>query len=144
MFRHVANQEALVAWHNSTQAKKVAMDYRVIPHAVFSRPQIASVGLTEAQAEKEHEILVGKAPYTDVAKGEAMMEEESFAKAIVDRNSRKILGFHIIGPYAPILIQEVIQIMALDGDFMTLAQGMHIHPALPEVVLATFRNLREA
>ena len=143
MFRHVANQEALVAWHNGTQSKKVAMDYRVLPHAVFSHPQIASVGLTEEQAKEEHEILVGKAHYAEVAKGEAMMDEESFAKAIVDRNSRKILGFHIIGPYAPVLIQEVIQIMALEEDFMTLAQGMHIHPALPEVILATFRNLRE-
>jgi mycothione reductase len=104
MFRHVANQEALVAWHNGTQPKKVAMDYRVIPPAVFSHPPIASVGLTEEHARKEHEILVGKAHYSEVAKGEAMMEEESFAKAIVDRNSRKTLGFHIIGPYAPILI----------------------------------------
>jgi mycothione reductase len=143
MFRHVANQEALVAWHNSTQSKKVAMDYRVIPHAVFSHPQIASVGLTEEHARKEHEIVVGKAHYSEVAKGEAMMEEESFAKAIVDRNSRKILGFHIVGPYAPVLIQEVIQIMALGKDFMALAQGMHIHPALPELILATLRNLRE-
>ncbi len=143
LFRHVANQEALVAWHNSTQSKKVAMDYRVIPHAVFSHPPIASVGLTEEHARKEHEILVGKAHYSEVAKGEAMMEKESFAKAIVDRNSRKILGFHIIGPYAPILIQEVITVMANEQDFMALAQGMHIHPALPEVVLATFRNLRE-
>jgi mycothione reductase len=142
MFRHVANQEALVAWHNSTQPKKVAMDYRVIPHAVFSHPQIASVGLTEEHAKKDHEILVGKAHYSEVAKGEAMMEEESFAKAIVDRDTRKILGFHIIGPYAPILIQEAINTMAHGHDFVALAHGMHIHPALPEVILATLRNLR--
>ncbi len=143
MFRHVANQEALVAGHNSTQSKKVAMDYRVIPHAVFSHPQIASVGLTEEHAKKEHEILVGKAHYSEVAKGEAMMEDESFAKVIVDRNSRKILGFHIIGPYAPILIQEVINVMANEQDMMALAKGMHIHPALPELILVTLQNLRE-
>ncbi len=144
MFRHVANQEALVAWHNSMHEEQVKMDYRAIPHAVFSHHQIASVGLTEAQAKKEYDVLVGKASYSEVAKGEAMMEETSFAKAIVDRKSRKILGFHIIGPHAPILIQEVINVMAQDQDMMALARGMHIHPALPEVILATLQNLREA
>jgi len=143
MFRHVANQEALVAWHNSMATEKIKMDYRAIPHAVFSHPQIASVGLTEEQAKKDYDILVGKARYSDVAKGVAMMEEESFAKAIVEKSSRKILGFHIIGPYAPILIQEVITTMAHEQEFMSLAKGMHIHPALPEVILATFRNLEE-
>jgi mycothione reductase len=144
MFRHVANRAALVTWHNSSHTtEKVKMDYRAIPHAIFSHPQIASVGLTEEEAKKEHEILVGKAPYSAVAKGEAMMEDESFAKAIVDRTSQRILGFHIIGPYAPILIQEVVNVMANDQDFMALARGMHIHPALPELILVTLQNLRE-
>jgi dihydrolipoamide dehydrogenase len=141
MFRHVANREALVAWHNGIHAEKVKMDYHAIPHAVFSHPQIASVGLTEAQARKEHEILVGKAHYSEVAKGEAMMETESFAKAIVDKQSRKILGFHIIGPDAPILIQEVSNTMANDRDMMFIAKGIHIHPALPELILVTLQNL---
>jgi mycothione reductase len=143
MFRHVANREALVAWHNSIHTEKVKMEYHAIPHAVFSHPQIASVGLTEEQAKKDYEILVGEAKYSEVAKGEAMMEEESFAKAIVDKQSQKILGFHIIGPYAPILIQEVITTMANERDMMFIARGMHIHPALPELILATLQNLKE-
>ncbi len=143
MFRHVANQEALVAWHNSSQpADKIEMDYRAIPHAIFSWPQIASVGMTEEQAKRDHEILVGTARYAEVAKGQAMQDEESFAKAIVDRESSTILGFHIIGPHAPILIQEVIQIMADGRDFRALGRCIHIHPALPEVILAALRNLR--
>jgi mycothione reductase len=143
MFRHVANRAALVAWHNSIHTEKVKMDYRAIPHAIFSHPQIASVGLTEEEAKKEHEILVGTAPYSAIAKGEAMMETAGFAKAIVDRNSQKILGFHIIGPYAPTLIQEVVNVMANEQDMMALAKGMHIHPALPELILVTLQNLRE-
>ncbi|RZN38568.1 MAG: dihydrolipoyl dehydrogenase [Methanophagales archaeon ANME-1-THS] len=142
MFRHVANREALVAWHNSIHAEKVKMNYHAIPHAVFSHPQIASVGLTEAQARTEHEILVGKAYYSEVAMGEAMRETESFAKAIVDKQSRKILGFHIIGPYAPILIQEVSNTMAHDRDMRFIANGIHIHPALSELILVTLQNLR--
>jgi dihydrolipoamide dehydrogenase len=143
MFKHVANREAGIAWHNSMHEHKVKMDYLAAPHAVFSHPQIASVGLTEEQAKKDHKILVGKARYFDVAKGEAMMETEGFAKAIIERDTGKVLGFHIIGPEAPTVIQEVINAMANQGDIWSINQGMHIHPALPELILAAFQDLRE-
>lgn len=144
MFRHVANKEASLAWHNAVFEEKIKMGYDASPYAVFSHPQIASLGLTEEQAIKNnHEILIGRANYLDVAKGGAMMEEESFAKAIVDKNTWKILGFHIIGPYAPILIQEVTNAMATGGSMHPIAKGMHIHPALSELILAALGNLKE-
>ena len=143
MFKHVANREASIAWHNFAHDHKAAMDYDAVPHAVFSYPQIASVGLTETEAKDEYDILVGEAKYLDVAKGQAMMETDGFAKAIVERGSGKILGFHLIGPYAPMLIQEVVDVMANDGTAGWVAQGMHIHPALPEVVVRALYSLRE-
>ena len=143
MFRHSANAEADVVWHNTMHKQKRKMDYRVIPHAVFSYPQIASVGMTEAEAKKSYDILVGRARYTDVAKGQAMVEEKGFGKAIVERHTGNLLGFHIIGPYAPILIQEVINTMAIGGSVQHIAYGIHIHPALPEFILAVLGNLRE-
>ncbi|MBU7013735.1 MAG: dihydrolipoyl dehydrogenase [Theionarchaea archaeon] len=143
MFRHVANREADIAWHNSMHEEKIKMDYSSVPHAVFSHPQIASVGLTEEQARKTHDILVGKARYADVAKGMAMMEDRGFAKAIVERDTWKILGFHIVGPSAPILIQEVIDAMAAGGSMGFIGQGMHIHPALPELVVTALSSLRK-
>jgi len=146
MFRHSANHEAEIAWHNAAHGKKSRMNYLTVPHAVFSYPEIASVGLTEEQAGKmmgKHEILVGKALYTDVVRGEAMMETEGFAKAVVHRKSGKILGYHIIGPQASILIQEVVNAMAAEGNIWTVAKGMHIHPALSEVVLKAFGKLDE-
>lgn len=141
MFLHVANREAAMAWHNATSGKKIAMDYSAAPHAVYSHPQIASVGLTEDEARKSHHVLVGRESYSDTAKGKAMMEEEGFAKAIVDEHSGNILGFHIIGPHAPILIQEVVNAMASGGDMHGIYNGLHIHPALPELVQRTFSNL---
>jgi len=144
MFTHVANREATVAWHNSTRKTKIKMDYSAAPHAVYSHPQIASVGLTEENARKDYHILVGRAKYSDTAKGEAMMEEEGFAKAIVDGHSGRILGFHIIGPYAPELIQEVINAMATGGGVHSINKGMHIHPAMPELILRAFENLEAA
>ncbi len=140
MFLHVANREAAVAWHNSISRERMVMDYSAVPHAVYSHPQIASVGLTEESARKDYRIQVGRAMYSDTAKGEAMMEEEGFTKAIVDEDSGRILGFHIIGPYAPILIQEVINAMATGGSLQGIYGGLHIHPALPELIQRTFDN----
>ena len=141
MFKHVANREAQIAWNNAINEQKQKMEYHAVPYAVFSYPQIAGVGLTHAEAAQKSKVLIGTSRYSDVAKGEAMVEEDGFAKAIVDRATYKILGFHIIGPYAPMLIQEVVDIMAIGGNMWTLAQGMHIHPALTELIVNTLGNL---
>lgn len=143
MFRHSANREADFVWHNAIHGERNTVDYDKVPHAVFSYPQIASVGLREEEARQNHDILVGKAKYSEVAKGEAMMDEDSFAKIIIEKNSARILGFHVIGPYAPILVQEVINAMSIDGTVRPIISGMHIHPALPEVVQSTLGNLQE-
>jgi dihydrolipoamide dehydrogenase len=141
MFKHVANREAQIAWNNAINENKQKMEFHAVPYAVFSYPQIAGVGLTYAEAAQKHEVLIGTSRYSDVAKGEAMVEEDGFAKAIVDKATYRILGFHIIGPYAPMLIQEVVDIMAIGGNMWTLAQGMHIHPALTELIVNTLGNL---
>jgi dihydrolipoamide dehydrogenase len=145
MFRHTANAESELVWHNYQHGKKSRMNYLTVPHAVFSWPEIASVGLTEAEARKllgDGDVLVGKAMYADVARGEAMREEEGFAKAVVHRKTGKVLGYHIIGPQASVLIQEVVNAMAGDGNIWSIAKGQHIHPALSEVVLKAFGKLQ--
>ena len=143
MFTHVANAEAALAAHNALHSPKMKMDYGAAPHAVYSHPQIASVGLTEKTARETYKIRVGKAEYSSVAQGIAMMEESGFSKAIVEEKTEKILGFHIIGPHAPILLQEVINVMAGKGNINHLQAGMHIHPALPELIVKTLSNLEE-
>ncbi|HWR72204.1 MAG TPA: FAD-dependent oxidoreductase [Nitrospirota bacterium] len=146
MFRHTANAESEMAWHNATHGKKSRMNYLTVPHAVFSWPEIASVGLTQAEAVKlmgKDQVLTGTARYSDTARGDAMREDEAFAKAVVHRKTGKILGFHIIGPQASVLIQEVVNAMANDGNLWSVAKGQHIHPALPEVVLKAFGRLEE-
>ena len=146
MFRHTANHEAELVWHNAVHGKKSRMNFLTVPHAVFTWPEIASVGLTEEEAVKaigRDQVLVGKAMYTDVARGQAMLETEGFTKAVVHRKTGKILGYHIIGPQASILIQEVVNAMASDGNIWSVAKGIHIHPALSEVVLKAFGKLEE-
>jgi mycothione reductase len=141
MFTHMANREAAIAAHNAFHEASLEVDYNAVPHAVYSYPQIASVGLREEDAKKDHEIIVGRAMYSDVAKGEAMMEKEGFAKAIVEKDTDKILGFHVIGPYAPELIQEVVNAMTSEGGIDELNQGIHIHPALSELIPTTVNSL---
>ena len=141
MFRHIANLEAAVAARHAFSGDMTPMDYSAAPHAVYSYPQIASVGMTAAQAGEKHQILVGRARYMDTATGEAMMETDGFAKAIVERDTREILGFHVIGPHAPSLVQEVINAMTSGGHIAEIEGGIHIHPGLPELVQSAFRNL---
>jgi len=146
MFKHVANYEAEIAWHNAVHEHKVKVDYSAAPHAVFTHPQIASVGLKEAEAkQKGYKILVGKAYYKDTALGVAMGEPKGFVKVVVEERTGKILGGHIIGPFASILIQEIINAMVSgDKTFFPIIRGMHIHPAMPEVVQNALGNLKEA
>lgn len=146
MFKHVANYEAEIAWHNAIHERKVKADYSAAPHAVFTYPQIASVGLKEAEArEKGFKILVGRASYEDTAQGLAMGNPKGFVKVVVEAETGKLLGGHIIGAHASILIQEIINAMASgDKTIFPIARAMHIHPAMPEVVLNAFANLREA
>ena len=144
MFKHVANYEAGIAWHNATHDHKAKVNYSSVPRAVFSEPQVAAVGLGEAEAKQRgNKILVGTALYKDTAMGAAMDYVDGFAKVIVERETGKILGGHIIGPHASILIQEIVNAMNThDGTFAPITQSMHIHPALPEVVQKAFGNLR--
>jgi len=146
MFKHVANYEAGIVWHNAVHDHKVKMDFSAAPHAIFSHPQVASVGLTEEQAKEQyHNILVGQAPYSETAMGVAMGFPEGFVKVVVERETGKILGAHIIGPEASILIQEIINAMVSEtGTFASIAQAMHIHPAMSEVVQNAFGNLTPA
>jgi mycothione reductase len=145
MFKHVANKEAEIVWHSFSHGHSHPMNYDLVPYAVFSWPQIASVGLTEAQVrDRGISYYVGEYNYIDTAKGAAMAEEDGYVKVIITQEEYKILGAHIVGPYAPILIQEVINVMSAgDGTVYPLIDAMHIHPALPEVVQRAFYNIRE-
>ncbi len=146
MFKHAANFEAGIVWHNSNHDHKVPMSYLTVPHGIFTHPQVASIGLKEAEAKAQKlNILIGRALYRDTAMGAAMGEPNGFVKVIVEQKTGKILGAHIIGVEAPVLIQEIVNAMASgNGTFEPIAQAMHIHPALSEVVQNAFGNLQPA
>jgi mycothione reductase len=139
--KHVANHEARVVRFNLLQDwddtdALVASDHRFVPSAVFTDPQIASVGLTENQARaKGYKLKVKVQDYGDVAYGWAMEDTTGIAKIIVDDDSGLILGAHLMGHQASSLIQPIVQAMSFGLGAQDMARGQYwIHPALPEVI----------
>ncbi|UCG37651.1 MAG: dihydrolipoyl dehydrogenase [Candidatus Bathyarchaeota archaeon] len=145
LFKHAANYESTVVYYNAVLKKKIEADYHAIPHAVFTYPEIGGVGLGQKEAiEKygEEKVLVGMYRYENTAKGEAMGVKDYFVKVIVEKENMKILGAHIIGPHASVLIQEIVNLMyTAEQSARPITHGMHIHPALNEVVERAFRSL---
>ncbi|MEZ5280133.1 MAG: mycothione reductase [Acidimicrobiales bacterium] len=135
--KHLANLEMRNVRHNILNPDDLRFtDYSLTPHAVFSHPQVASVGMTEPQARAAGlDVMVATKDYGATAAGWAMEDTTSFAKLIADRSTRKLVGAHIMGPHAASLIQQLIQGMAFGQTVDEMASGMmYIHPALSEVV----------
>ena len=145
LFKHVANYESLIVYYNAILKLKRKVDYHAIPHAVFTDPEIAVVGLKQKEAIENYgkeNVLIGYQRYQDTAKGGAMNLKDFFVKVIVERDTMKILGAHIIGPYATVLIQEIINLMYTpEQNAKPIINGMHIHPALNEVIERAFNSL---
>jgi pyruvate/2-oxoglutarate dehydrogenase complex dihydrolipoamide dehydrogenase (E3) component len=112
-----------------------------MPHAVFGSPQVAGVGMTEEQARQPgRKIKVGRAAYLDVTYGIALRDEDGFVKVITDVGTGEILGCHILGTDASILIQEAVNAMRTHVSIGDLNRSIYIHPALPEVMSKAFEN----
>jgi len=145
LFKHVANHEAAVVYYNAFLHKEIKVDYHAVPHAVFTRPEIASVGLHEREAislKGEENILIGFQEFMMTAKGSALEARNAFVKVVLEAPEGKILGAHIIGPDASILLQEFVNAMySPDPTIATISKAMHIHPALSEVVHGACRSL---
>lgn len=135
--KHLANAEARVVRHNLLHPDDlVTLGTSLAPHAVFSAPQVASVGMTEAEARaSDRPVVVASRGYGSTAYGWALEDTTSFVKVIADADERTILGAHIIGPDAALLLQPLLQAMMLGQTADQLAHDvLYIHPALNEVV----------
>ncbi len=142
LLKHVGNYESGIVYLNAILKEKVKADYHAVPHAVFSHPEIAGVGMKEQEAiEKygEERILIGLKFFEDTAKGSAMELRDYFVKVILDAEADKILGAHIIGPQASVLIHQIIPLMYTElRSPAPIMRAMDIHPSLSEVVTRAF------
>ena len=144
---HNAKNEAHYASNNILYPNnKVSVNYSAIPHAIFTSPQISGVGFTEQQLKKEKiEYVKSIYPYIETGMGKAIEDKDGFVKILIDKKNKYILGCHIMGTDASILIHEVLVAMRTgNGTIDNITKTIHIHPALSEVVskaAASINNL---
>ncbi len=132
MLAHEASAEGVVAVENAL-GKSQTMDYTVIPSAIFTMPEIGSVGLTEQGAkEKGHEIKVGSFPFRGLGKSHAMGKITGIAKIIADVETDSILGVHVMGAHASDIVHEGAVLMKMGGKSEDLGRTIHSHPTLSE------------
>ncbi len=143
MFKHSANLEAEYAINNAF-GKKTPVDYFAMPHAAFSSPQVAAVGMSEDEL-KEKKIPYMKATYDykNTGYGQAIQDKDGFVKVLINPKTKEILGCHIIGTDASILIHEVIVAVKARLGVDGITKAVHIHPALSEVVQRAFNRFLE-
>jgi mycothione reductase len=135
--KHVANHEARVVAHNLAHPDDlVESDHRFVPSAVFTHPQLATVGLSEEQARARGlRCVTAVQEYGSTAYGWAMEDRTSLCKLVADRDTGQLLGAHLMGEQASTLIQPLIQAMSFGLGVREMARGQYwIHPALTEVI----------
>ncbi len=143
LLAHVASKEGIVAVNNALaqgkgkdgKGKDMEMDYSAIPSAIFTNPEIASVGLKEAEARGSGmEVNVGRFPYGANGKALAMGEEEGFVQVVVESTTERVVGCSIVGAHATDLIGEVALAVKAGLKTVDIIETVHAHPTLPEII----------
>ncbi|MCH7496592.1 MAG: NAD(P)/FAD-dependent oxidoreductase [Candidatus Marinimicrobia bacterium] len=135
MFTHRAKFDGPITALNAVRGLERTVDYRVVPRAAFTEPALASVGLTEQQArDAGYDVKVGRELFAGYGRAKALAETEGLVKLVVDAATDEILGGHILGPHADLLIHEVAVAMHDHGAIERLTKTIHVHPTLSEVV----------
>jgi dihydrolipoamide dehydrogenase len=122
--------------------KEIFYNERQIPFCVYTRPEIASIGMTQEEAEKEQEILVGKFPFAGAGLAQCVGEEDGIVKFVVDKKYGEILGVHILGPQATELISLASFAMKNEMTVEMLSSSIFPHPSLSEAVAEAVWDLR--
>jgi dihydrolipoamide dehydrogenase len=137
---HKASDEGVIAAEDAAGQPTHPIEYIDVPRATFCTPNVASFGLTEAQArEQGHDVVVGKVPYGAVGAGTVYGDRTGLVKIVGDKRYGEILGGHIVGAKATELIQELVNARALEGGYPELAHLVHGHPTMSEAVMEAAR-----
>jgi len=138
MLAHVASMEAVVAVKDIC-GEEARMDYDKVPSAIYVSPEIASVGLTEAQARSKYgEVKVGRFPLFASGKAKVEGEEKGLVKVIVEPKFNEILGIHLYCVHATEMIAEAVAAMKLEGTAEEMTMVIHPHPTVSEALMEAF------
>jgi dihydrolipoamide dehydrogenase len=137
---HKASDEGVIAVEDATGLSTHPIEYIDIPRATFCTPNVASFGLTEAQAREDgHDVVVGKVQYGAVGAGTVYGDRTGVIKVVGEKRYGELLGGHIVGAKATDLIQELVNVRALEGGYPEVARIIHGHPTLSEGVMEAAR-----
>jgi len=137
---HKASDEGIIAAEDSAGLPTHPLAYIDIPRATFCMPNVGSFGLTEAQArEQGYDVVVGKVPYGAVGGGTVYGDRTGLVKLVGESRYGELLGGHIVGSRATELIQELVNVRALEGGYAEVARIIHGHPTLSEAVMEAGR-----
>jgi dihydrolipoamide dehydrogenase len=137
---HKASDEGIIAAEDAAGQPTHPLSYVDIPRATFCTPNVGSFGLTEEQArEQGYEVVVGKVPYGAVGGGTVYGDRTGLVKLVGESKYGELLGGHIVGSRATELIQELVNVRALEGGFSEVARIVHGHPTLSEAVMEAGR-----
>ncbi|HUE26091.1 MAG TPA: dihydrolipoyl dehydrogenase [Solirubrobacteraceae bacterium] len=137
---HKASDEGVIAVEDAAGLETHPIEYIDVPRATFCTPNVGSWGLTETQARDEgYDVVVGKVPYGAVGGGTVYGDRSGLVKIVGDKKYGELLGGHIVGTRATELIQELVNVRALEGGFPELARIIHGHPTLSEAVMEAGR-----
>jgi dihydrolipoamide dehydrogenase len=137
---HKASEEGVVAVEHAAGVETDSVDENLVAGATFCQPQVASVGITEAQAkEAGHDVKIGKQKLGGVGAAPIYDDRDGLVKLVVDSEYGEILGAHIVGNRACDMIPELVNTMALEGGYQELARIVHPHPTMSEAVLDAAR-----
>ncbi|MFC6039938.1 dihydrolipoyl dehydrogenase [Paenisporosarcina macmurdoensis] len=132
---HVASHEGITAVEHIAGQKTHAIDYNLVSRCIYSNPEAASVGITQQQAKEQgFDVKVGKFSFKAIGKALVYGESDGFVKIIADKNTNDILGVHMIGPHVTDMISEAGLAMVLDATPWEIANTIHPHPTLSEVM----------
>lgn len=137
---HKASDEGIIAAEDAAGKETHPIVYVDVPRATFCTPNVASFGLTEQQAKDAgHDVVVGKVQYGAVGAGTVYGDRTGLVKVVGETKYGEILGGHIIGAKSTELIQELVNVRALEGGFAEVARMVHGHPTLSEAVMEAAR-----
>jgi pyruvate/2-oxoglutarate dehydrogenase complex dihydrolipoamide dehydrogenase (E3) component len=135
MFTHSARDDANLLYRHLVKDEEINTDGRVVPHAVFTDPQVGHVGLTEQEAhDAGYEVGVGRDAFAAQGKPKALGETEGFVKLVTNAETDELLGAHVVGEQGAEIVHELVLAVRLGATATDIADTIHIHPTLPETI----------
>lgn len=138
---HVASAEGILAVQNIVRNESKLFDYKAVPNVTYTSPEVASVGLSEAEAKaKGYDVQIGKFNFRPLGKAMATGEQDGFVKIVAEKKYGEVLGLHMIGAHVGDMIHEGVVALKLEATLDYLVDTIHAHPTMAEAVMEAIHD----